>query len=239
MRPGKDYIVFPLDIASMAEALTYVRRLGDAVGLFKVGLELFIRCGPDVVAAIRGESAAGVFLDLKLHDIPQTVARAMAGVAALGVDLVTVHCGEDPRMLPAAVAAAGAATRVLAVTVLTSVADADLRGAGLDPGLVPDVRQLVRRRAEAARQAGCAGVVCSPWEAAAIKTAAGAGFLVVTPGIRPAWEGVGSQDQRRVTTPAEAVRAGADYLVVGRPIRDAADPVEAARRIAAEIEAAR
>lgn len=239
MRPAKDYIVFPLDVPSSAEALGLVRRLGDAVGLFKVGLELFVRGGPAVVEAIRQETGAGIFLDLKLHDIPQTVARAMAGVAALGVDLVTVHCGEDPRMLPAAVAAAGAATRVLAVTVLTSVAPEDFAGLGFDPREVPDLARLVHRRAAAARAAGCAGAVCSPREAAAVKAAAGAGFLVVTPGVRPDWEGVGRHDQRRVTTPAEAVRAGADYLVVGRPIREAADPAAAARRIAAEIDAAR
>jgi orotidine-5'-phosphate decarboxylase len=235
MREPRDHIIFPLDVATRAEAEQLVGQLAGHVGMFKVGLELFIRSGPELIRWIRAESDAGIFLDLKLHDIPMTVARAMEAVAALDVDLTTVHCGESPRMLAAAVQAGRGATKVLAVTVLTSVAPADLRQAGLVPDLAGDVEALVLRRAETARAAGCAGVVCSGWEAQRIKQVVGGDFLAVTPGIRPAWESVGPDDQRRVMTPAQAIRNGSDYLVIGRPIRDAADPAQAARQVAAEI----
>lgn len=237
MRQPREYIVFPLDVASRPEAEELVRRLAGQVGLFKVGLELFIRSGPDLIRWIHSEGGAGIFLDLKLHDIPATVARAMEGIADLQVALTTVHCGESPRMLAAAVAASRGRTGVLAVTILTSVSADDLQWAGTAPELADDLQALVQRRAQAARAAGCAGVVCSGWEAASIKQALGADFLVVTPGIRPAWEGIGNDDQRRVMTPAQAVRNGADYIVIGRPIRTAADPADAARRVAEEIAA--
>jgi len=238
MRRPADYIVFPLDVATRAEAEDLVGELAGEVGLFKVGLELFIRGGPDLVRWIQAESGAGIFLDLKLHDIPATVQRAMAGIAALQVDLATVHCGESPRMLEAAVAGAGGRTRVLGVTVLTSVDARDLKQSGYKDDWATDPGRLVAARAAMAQAAGCAGVVCAGHEASMIKARFGAGFLVVTPGIRPAWEGVGHDDQRRVLTPGEAVRRGADYLVIGRPIRQAARPAEAARRVAAEIAAA-
>jgi orotidine-5'-phosphate decarboxylase len=138
-------------------------------------------------------------------------------------------------MLDAAVNASRGRTKVLAVTVLTSVGTEDLRQAGLAPALAENMDALVLQRARAARAAGCSGVVCSGWEAHAIKQMLGADFLAVTPGIRPAWESVGPDDQRRVMTPAQAVRSGADYIVIGRPIRAAADPGQAARRVAAEI----
>ncbi len=231
MTSATDRIVFPLDVPSAEAAGELARGLAGAVGVFKVGLELFIRSGPSVVERIRGASGAGVFLDLKLHDIPETVRRAMAAAVDLGVDFVTVHCGESPRMLEAAAAGGAGRTRVLGVTVLTSVSEAELGEAGFAGGL----DALVLRRARAAREAGCAGVVCSPWEVGRIKAALGPGFLAVTPGIRPAWEGLAADDQRRTATPSEAVRGGADYLVVGRPIRDAADPRAAAERIAREI----
>ncbi len=232
MREAKDYIVFPLDVASEAEARGLVELLAGEVGMFKVGLELFVRCGPSIVRHIHAAGPAGVFLDLKLHDIPETVSRAMAGVADLGVRLATVHCGESPRMLAAAVAAAGP-VRVLGITVLTSVSAAEARAAGFQE----DLTQLVMRRAAAAHAAGCAGIVCSGLEVAGVKARFGREFLAVTPGIRPAWAGGGKDDQARVATPAAAVTAGSDYLVIGRPIRDAADPREAARRVAAEIAA--
>jgi len=235
MRQAQDYIVFPLDVATRAEAEGLVRQLAGRVGLFKVGLELFIRTGPDLIRWIQAHGAAGIFLDLKLHDIPATVARAMEGICDLEVALTTVHCGESPRMLEAAVNASRGRTRVLAVTVLTSVGPEELHQAGLAPDLAGDMEALVRHRARTARVAGCDGVVCSGWEVRAIKAALGTDFLAVTPGIRPAWEAVGTDDQRRVMTPAEAVRNGADYIVVGRPIREAADPGQAARRVAEEI----
>jgi orotidine-5'-phosphate decarboxylase len=229
MRSPRDHIIFPLDVASEAEAKRLVEMLADCVGMFKVGLELFVRGGPGIVRWVASAGAAGVFLDLKLHDIPATVARAMAGVAELGARLVTVHCGESRRMLEAAVAAAGGKLGVLGITVLTSVSAADLAGTG------QDLAGLVHRRAGLAFAAGCAGVVCSGMEAAGIKQAYGRDFIAVTPGIRPAWAVGKPDDQRRVMTPAEAVAAGADYLVIGRPIRDASDPRAAAMRIAEEI----
>jgi len=238
MKKPKDCIIFPLDVPSEDDAKRCVELLADVVGMFKVGLELFVRCGPGIVAFIRAAGPAGVFLDLKLHDIPATVSRAMAGVAELGVKLATVHCGEDPRMLAAAVAAAGGRVGVLGITVLTSVSAADIAGAGFRGDLAADLSRLVMKRAEMARAAGCAGVVCSGLEVRAVKQAFGRDFLAVTPGIRPAWESPGKDDQTRIVTPAAAVEAGSDYLVIGRPIRDAKDPRAAATRIADEIGAA-
>ena len=232
MRTAKEYIVFPLDVPSREEAKSLVTLLSEEVGMFKVGLELFIEAGPDIVRFIRARGAR-VFLDLKLHDIPATVMRAMGRVADLEVDLATVHCGESRGMLEAAVAGSGGRVRVLGVTVLTSVSTGDIAAAGFEAALSADVTRLVMKRAAMAREAGCAGIVCSGQEAAAVKAAFGKDFLAVTPGIRPA--GGAADDQRRVTTPADAVAMGADYLVIGRPIRDAADPREAARRIGHEI----
>lgn len=235
MPTPKDRIIFPLDVASEQEARRWVEVLGDSVGMFKVGLELFVRCGPQIVNFITAQLAAGVFLDLKLHDIPATVARAMAGIAELNVKLTTVHCGETPRMLEAAVAASAGRVGVLGITVLTSVAASDVAAFGLASNAAEGLEQLVLKRAQLARRAGCAGVVCSGLEARAIKAKIGRDFLVVTPGIRPAWSAGAQDDQRRLATPAEALAAGADYLVIGRPIRDAGDPRAAALRIAAEI----
>jgi len=227
----KDRIIFALDVASADLAHRYVGLLAGHVGLFKVGLELFIREGPAVVALIQ-QAGARVFLDLKLHDIPETVRRAMAAASAMEVDLATVHCGESPQMLAAAVEGAGKRTGVLAVTLLTSVAGQDLQRAGFVPELAADPLNLVLARAATAAAAGCAGIVCSPLEAGAVKKRF-ADLLVVTPGIRPTR--AATHDQKRVNTPAGAIAGGADFLVIGRPIRDAADPVAAARQIAAEI----
>jgi orotidine-5'-phosphate decarboxylase len=238
-RTPEDYIIFPLDVASESDAKRCVELLADRVGMFKVGLELFIRCGPGIVRFIHSVGSAGVFLDLKLHDIPATVSRAMRGAADLGVRLATVHCGESVRMLEAAVAASGGRVGVLGVTVLTSVTAADLGAAGFRHELAADLKRLVRQRALMAKSAGCAGVVCSGLEAGMIKADFGEDFTTVTPGIRPAWAAGGRDDQKRVATPAEAVRSGSDYLVIGRPIRDAKDPRDAARRIAEEIASAR
>lgn len=227
-------LVFPLDVPTSEEARTLVRQLAGAVGLFKVGLELFVAAGPDVVRMIREESGAGIFLDLKLHDIPATVGRTVERMATMGVDFATVHCGEGPAMIRAAVAAAGDRVGILGVTVLTSVSAGDLADAGFQGDLAaPD--RLVDHRAARAFAAGCAGVVCSGRECGGVKSRFGERFVTMVPGIRPAWDGVSAQDQRRVTTPGAAILAGADYLVVGRPIRDAEDPRKAAERIVAEI----
>lgn len=234
----EEYIIFPLDVATEAEAKKYVELLAGSVGLFKVGLELFIRSGPAVVSMIRSIGKAGIFLDLKLHDIPATVGRAMAGVADLGVDLATVHCGENPAMLEAAVNGSGGKVRVLGVTVLTSVHGEDIRNAGFREAFAADVSSLILKRAGQAKDAGCSGIVCSGLEVRLIKETFGKDFIAVTPGIRPAWEVKGTDDQKRVTTPAMAVSDGSDYLVIGRPIRNADDPRAAAQWIAEEIDAA-
>ncbi|HEY0481916.1 MAG TPA: orotidine-5'-phosphate decarboxylase [Kofleriaceae bacterium] len=224
--PG-NRLIAAIDAPGRAEAEALVARLAGVPGWIKLGLELFCAEGPAVVAAhvARGHR---VMLDLKLHDIPETVARATARIAALGAELCTVHAGGGRAMLEAAVRAAGA-TGVLAVTVLTSLDDADLAQIGAQG----PVAELVVRRARLAIDAGCAGVVASPHEIAAVRAIAPPGFLIVTPGVRPA--GAATGDQKRVMTPREARAAGADLVVVGRPLRDAADPAAAARAIVAEL----
>jgi orotidine-5'-phosphate decarboxylase len=237
MRQAKDYIIFPLDVSSEDEARRYVKLLADFVGLFKVGLELFVRSGPEIVRFINSAGSAGVFLDLKLHDIPATVFRAMGGIADLGVHFATVHCGETQKMLETAVAGSRGEVLLLGVTVLTSVSAEDIKTAGYRSEFYPDLSGLVLKRARTAQKAGCAGVVCSGLEALTIKQQIGADFITVTPGIRPSWAAGKKDDQQRVTTPAQAVINGSDYLVIGRPIRDAADPREAAGQVADEIQA--
>jgi len=236
MKQAKDFIVFPLDVPSKKEAEKYAALLSGEVGMFKVGLELFIQEGPGIVEVVKSVGGARVFLDLKLHDIPETVFRAMGRVAEIGVDFVTIHGGESKEMIEAAVKGAGGNVGVLGVTALTSVSSDDLRKAGFKESLFSDMSKLVLERAKMFHSAGCAGAVCSGRESKKIKDRFGESFEIVTPGIRPHWEGVAKGDQKRVTTPFEAVKNGSDYLVIGRPIRDAHDPVEAARRVAKEIE---
>ena len=221
-------LIAALDAPNRAEADSLVGKLGGVPSWVKLGLELFCAEGPSIVGdfVARGRN---VMLDLKLHDIPETVARATARVAELGAGLLTVHAGGGRAMLEAAVKAAGSSTRVLAVTVLTSMDDADLA----DIGANGPVADLVVKRAQLAIAAGCAGVVASPHEVAAVRAIAPAGFLIVTPGVRPA--GAASGDQKRVMTPKQARHAGADLVVVGRPLRDAPDPAAAARAIVDEL----
>lgn len=230
-----DYIIFALDVPDLQAARPYVEALSGAVGMFKVGLELFVCEGPAVVEYVRSKSGADVFLDLKLHDIPETVRRAVAGMAGLGVAYATVHCGGGRRMLAAAVAGGGTQVKILGVTVLTSVGSGDMQG--VVDGSASGFTDRVVRRATVAHAAGCAGVICSGLEAAAVRREAGSGFKIITPGIRLV-DASAPDDQRRTVTPGEAVLAGADHIVIGRPIRDAFDPRAAARRIAAQIEAA-
>ena len=236
MRKAKDYIIFPLDVSSVKTAKYYVEILSESVGMFKIGLELFIRSGPDIIDFIKSVGAAGIFLDLKLHDIPSTVSRAMQNIANLGVAFATVHCGETSRMLEAAVKGSEDKVGVLGVTVLTSVSNTDLESAGFRKIFYDDLTRLVIKRAAMAKQAGCKGIVCSALEVKMIKETFGQDFIAVTPGIRPDWAAGGRNDQRRVTTPSQAVEDGSDYLVIGRPIRNANDPKDAALRIAQEIE---
>ncbi len=225
-----------LDGTDRGWILDMAARVAPEAGWLKVGLEAFVAHGPDLVrdvAALGGR----VFLDLKLHDIPTTVARAAANAAAAGAGLITVHAAGGRAMLEAAVAAVSDARParppgLVAVTVMTSL-DA---GALAELGLPAAPRELAARWAALARECGLDGAVASAHEAAALRAACGAGFRIVTPGIRPA--DAAADDQRRVVTPAEAVAAGADLLVVGRPITRAADPAAAARAVAAEMRSA-
>jgi len=219
-------LIAALDTPSRADADALLAKLAGVPSWIKVGLELFCAEGPSLVATYAREHR--VMLDLKLHDIPETVARAAARVAALGAGLLTVHAGGGRAMLEAAVTSAGD-TRVLAVTVLTSLDDADL----VQIGAKGPVGELVRQRAQLAIAAGCAGVVASPHEVAIVRAIAPADFLIVTPGVRPA--GTAAGDQKRVMTPRQARSAGADLVVVGRPLRDAPDPAAAARGVVAEL----
>ncbi len=223
-------LIAALDTPNRSEADALVERLGGVPSMFKIGLELFTAEGPAIVRDYVRRGLA-VMLDLKLHDIPETVSRAVAGVASLGARLLTVHASGGRAMLDAAVMAARSAgdTKVLAVTVLTSLDDADLATIGCQ-GPVGD---LVRRRAELALAAGCDGVVASPREVAIVRSAVPSSFLIVTPGVRPA--GAAAGDQKRVTTPRQARAAGSDMVVVGRPLRDAPDPAAAARAIVDEL----
>jgi orotidine-5'-phosphate decarboxylase len=217
-----------LDFPGWPKAEPFARAIAPAVGMLKVGLELFVAEGPPVV---RAAAALGrpVFLDLKLHDIPNTVEGAARSAAASGASLLTVHASGGPDMVRAAVKGAGGKLRVLAVTVLTS-----LDGRALEAvGLAGPPEAAVVRLAKLAVAAGAGGLVCSPHEVRAVRAAVGPGPLLVVPGVRPPGAALG--DQARVATPAEAVAAGADVIVLGRPLRDAADPVKAAREIAAAL----
>jgi orotidine-5'-phosphate decarboxylase len=227
-----DRLIVALDVPSAEKARELVARLGPSATIYKIGLELLFGGG---LAFAEELVRAGkrVFLDIKLLDIPNTVERATAGIARLGVEFLTVH-GHDRKTLDAAVRGRGnSQLKLLAVTVLTSLEPADLREQGISGKGASD---LALHRASLAKAAGFDGVVASGQEAAAIRSATGPGLLIVTPGIRPAGEAVG--DQARVMTPGAAIRAGASYLVIGRPITAAADPAAAATAIAHEIDAA-
>jgi orotidine-5'-phosphate decarboxylase len=226
----RDRLIVALDFSSFEEAFSLVRTLQGRVGMFKVGKELFTREGPSAVHRIV-DLGERVFLDLKFHDIPNTVARAVESAVSLGASLVNVHASGGRKMMQAAAeAAAGGKAAVIAVTVLTSLRDDDVREAGFASGPA----EVVPRLARLALEAGLAGVVAAPTDAARLRQELGSDFLIVTPGVRPA--GSAKDDQARIATPAEAVRQGADYLVVGRPITQSADPVKAAEAIVAEME---
>lgn len=229
-------LIVALDVETLREARQLVRVLAAEVAWFKVGKQLFVQAGPAAVRMVR-QTGADVFLDLKFHDIPHTVAQATVEAARLGVGMVNMHAAGGLEMMRFAREETASVCRreglvrplLLAVTVLTSMDDGDLRQVGVRDAAESQVMRLVRL----ARQAGLDGVVASPHEAGRIRRAAGARFRIVTPGVRPS--GAARGDQKRVLTPHGAVVAGADYLVVGRPIRDAADPVEAVRAIVREM----
>ena len=225
-------IIFPLDLPDWAAAQKMARTLNGHVGWFKVGLELFISEGPEVVGRLRDLAPeTKIFLDLKLHDIPATVGLAMNSAVKVKPDMITVHAQGGEEMMRAATERAGQ-TLVLAVTVLTSLNPAameELNEEQRRPGA------LVKTLAGRALKAGCGGLVASGREVAALRSEFGPAPRLVIPGIRPAWAQVAGDDQKRTATPAEVVKAGGDYLVIGRPIRDALDPAEAADKVAAEL----
>jgi orotidine-5'-phosphate decarboxylase len=226
MQP-RDRLIVALDVASLSAAQALVERLGDAVTFYKIGYQLGFAGGLDFAGTL-ARAGKQVFLDFKLHDIGNTVARGVESVAKLGASFLTVHA--YPQTMHAAVdARKGSSLRILAVTVLTSYDDADLAAAGYDF----TVSELVAERAAQARDIGVDGLVCSAEEAERLRPIAGQGMVLVTPGIRPA--GAERGDQKRIMTPAAAIAAGADYLVVGRPIIGAPDPKAAADAIVAEI----
>jgi orotidine-5'-phosphate decarboxylase len=227
-----DALIVALDFPDAKTALELAEKLDGSVRWLKVGLELYIAAGPGIVEALlkRGHS---IFLDLKLHDIPNTVAGAVRSAASLGVEMLTVHAAGGPAMLDAAQSALvnfEKAPQLLAVTVLTSMDGAQLKSVGVERSAAEQVEVLARMGIEA----GINGFVCSPEEVGSLRAMTGAEGVLVTPGIRPAGSAVG--DQKRIATPAEALKAGASYIVVGRPITQAKDPAGAAREILREME---
>jgi orotidine-5'-phosphate decarboxylase len=226
-----DRLIVALDVKSSATAFRLVEQLGDTVSFYKVGSPLFTRSGPDIVKKLKANGKR-VFLDLKFHDIPNTVGHAVGAAAAMSVDMLTIHASGGAAMIQAAREAAGDdGPRILAVTVLTSfgVDDAEqVWGKQLN-----SFREEVARLGQLAADSGAHGVIASPLEAETLKRRHGADFLVVTPGIRPA--GSKSNDQVRTATPGDAIRAGADYLVVGRPIIEAKDPVTVVAQMQEEM----
>jgi orotidine-5'-phosphate decarboxylase len=222
----RERLIVALDVSSVEAARAVVAQLGDAVSFYKIGYQLAFAGGLDFAHTLTG-AGKQVFLDLKLHDIGNTVAQGVKSVARLGATFLTVHA--YPQTMDAAVQAREGALRILAVTVLTSYDDHDLKQAGYDA----TVKTLVAGRAEQARFFDVDGIVCSPEEAPSVRSIVGSDLVLVTPGIRPA--GAAAGDQKRIATPAMAIAAGADYLVVGRPIIAAADPRAAAEAIVEEI----
>ncbi len=228
--PARDRLIVALDLSSVAEAERAVIRLGDAVSFYKIGYEL-VMAGGLAFAGDLARSGKQIFLDLKLHDIGNTVSKATERAVELGVSFLTVHA--FPQTMKAAAQARGkSGLKILAVTVLTSWDDSDLKEAGYSLG----VKEMVLRRAEQAKAAGVDGLVASAAEAETLRKQVGKSLLLVTPGIRPAQSSAG--DQKRVVTPAMAIKSGADYLVVGRPVTEAPDSKQAAEAIVAEIAAA-
>jgi orotidine-5'-phosphate decarboxylase len=237
LKPGRR-IIFALDVSSLEETRKYVRLLQDRTGFFKVGLELFTAFGKEAVRAVQ-EEGGRVFLDLKFHDIPNTVSRAPEEAVKLGVDMLNLHAsGGTEMMRETADRCRKIAEKLnrpkpilLAVTILTSLDQKNLQ----EVGLLGPVADLVVVLAELARHAGIDGVVASPQEITAIRRKCGPQFVIVTPGIRPGFAEAGKDDQKRVLTAGDAISAGADYIVVGRPVRLAPDPAAAMDKVIAEI----
>jgi len=237
---AKDRIILALDVDHEEEALRLADKLGDNIGFYKVGMQLFNSAGPGIVRAIQ-DRGGKVFVDLKFHDIPNTVAAAGRVVTRLGCSMFNIHAAGGREMMKNLAAAVQEEADklhqpvpiTLAVTVLTSIGQSDLENDMLIRGL--QIEDVVVKWALVAKECGINGVVCSPREIAAIRAACGAEFKIVTPGIRPAWSE--TNDQKRITTPGDALKLGADYMVIGRPITQASDPFVAVQKIIEEMEA--
>src|SRR6516164_475122 len=228
---NRDRLIVALDVPTASKARQVVQSIGEAATTYKIGKQLFTAEGPQIVRDLVA-SGRKVFLDLKFHDIPNTVAGAVTEAAKLGVSMMTVHASGGSKMLKAAAEAAGQFTPkplVLAVTVLTSLDEADLQ----ELGFSGNVQTQVLRLGSLALNSGCGGLVASALEARELRRELGDGFAIVTPGVRPAGTAMG--DQARVLTPKEAIAAGATYIVVGRPILEAADPAQAAAEMVRDL----
>jgi orotidine-5'-phosphate decarboxylase len=231
-RAAKDKIIVPLDVPTAPAARDLVKAIGGTVGFFKIGNQLFTSAGPEIVKEVRA-SGSKVFLDLKYHDIPNTVRHAVESASALGVDMLTIHLSGGRAMCEAAVIGRGTSNlQILGVTVLTSLNDLALSQIGFRGSVQDEVLLL----AELAKSVGISGLVASPQELGVLRERFGSLFTTVIPGIRPAWSESG--DQKRTMTPQQAIEAGADYLVIGRPITAADDPKRALQRILDELEKA-
>jgi orotidine-5'-phosphate decarboxylase len=229
-------LIVALDVDTKEKAVSLVKKLREDVGIFKIGSELFTSCGPDVIKEVKSNGCE-VFLDLKFHDIPNTVARSAIAAVRSGALIFNVHALGGADMMKKAAEAVAKESRalkiekpkIIAVTVLTSMDENNLKKIGIDDNMETQVLRL----AKLARESGMDGVVASPSETGLIRKSIGRDFLVVTPGVRPSWAAV--NDQKRIATPKEAIENGADFIVVGRPITEAADPVSAAKKVLEEI----
>jgi orotidine-5'-phosphate decarboxylase len=230
---ARDRVIVACDVPDLKGLEGLLDRLEGRPSFYKVGLELFVAEGERAIELVR-KRGGRIFLDLKLHDIPETVARAVQSARRIEAELLTVHTSGGYEMLTRAAQAAGGAVKILGVTVLTSLAEDDLRAEGIES----TIREMVRARARIAAKAGIAGLVCSAHEIEAARSAA-PGLIIVVPGIRPATgPGAAAGDQKRIATPESAIRSGADYLVVGRPLRDAPEPAKAFDALVGEVAAA-
>lgn len=224
----RDRLIIALDFPDAGQARDCALDLSGEVSLFKIGLQLYTAAGPEIVQTV-AKTDANIFLDLKLHDIPNTVGKAVEAAAELGVQMLTIHLSGGRRMIEAAVAASPSTLLLLGVTVLTSSDQETLRETGVGGAL----EEQTLRLAELGANAGVQGLIASPHEVRALRERLGGEITIITPGVRPAWSEAG--DQKRFTTPREALEGGADYLVIGRPVTAASDPREALQRIIAEI----
>ena len=228
VKNARDRLIVALDFPTASQALDLVRDLSGEVSFFKIGLQLYTAAGPEVVRAVVA-TGAQVFLDLKLHDIPNTVAKTVAAAAGLSARMLTIHLSGGRRMIEAAVAECPPGLLLLGVTVLTSSDEATLRETGVERGVEEHTVAL----ASLGVAAGMRGLIASPHELRALRDRLGDAVTIITPGVRPSWSA--ADDQKRFTPPREALASGADYLVIGRPITAHPDPREAARKILAEI----